>query len=89
MIEMFVHSGRPLVRREWTKERMRVPCALRFSALVKSPDTNFELFLLLRKISLIGDNEFLVGGTVLGKRLVVGKEGPHKRPEYSADEHPG
>ena len=89
MIEVLVHPGRPLLRRKWTKERMRMLGALRFPALVKSPDTTFELFLLLSEVSFIGDNKFLVGGTVLGKWLVVGEKRSDERSEYSANEHPG
>lgn len=89
MIEVLVHPGRPLLRRKWTKERMRMLGALRFPALVKSPDTTFELFLLLSEVSFIGDNKFLIGGSVLGIWLIVGEEGPDKWPKYSANEHPG
>jgi hypothetical protein len=61
MVEMFVHPGAPLVRRQWAKEGMRMFRALRFPALVKLPDANFELFLLAAEISRIGDRELRVG----------------------------
>lgn len=89
MIEVFVHSGTPLLRCERTEERMRMPRTLRFAALVKSPHAIFELLLFPSKISHIGDHKSPVGGTVLRKWLVVGKAVPDKRPEYPADEHPG
>lgn len=89
MIEVLVHSSRPLRRHEWTKERMRMLRALRVPALVKSADTCFELLLLSDKISFVSDNEFLIGGSVLGKWLIVGEKRPNKRCEDSANEHPG
>lgn len=45
MVDVFIHPGTPLVRRQWAEERMRMFRALRFPALVKLPDTNLELFL--------------------------------------------
>lgn len=87
MIEMFIHSGTPLLRSERTEERMRILRTLCFAALVKSPYTIFELLLFASEISLIGDHEGLVGRTVPGKWGVVGKAGAHKWPEYPTDEH--
>jgi hypothetical protein len=63
--------------------------ALRFPALVKLPDANFELFLFPSEISFIGDHKFLVGGSVVGKWLVVGEAGPDEGAEYPANEQPG
>jgi len=88
MIEMFVHSGAPLLRRERTEERMRMLRTLRFAALVKSPHAIFELLLFASEISLIGDDKSLVSRAVLRKWGVVGKTGAHKGSEYPADEHP-
>ena len=64
MIEMFVHSGTPLLRCERTEERMRLLRTLCFAALVKSPYTIFELLLFASEISLIGDHKSLVGRAV-------------------------
>src|ERR1022692_5343722 len=89
MVEVFVHPRRPLMRRERTKEGMRMLRALRFPALVKLPDSNFELFLFSSKISFISDHKFLVSGAVLRKRLVVAKGGPDERPEDPANQHAG
>jgi hypothetical protein len=85
VVEVFVHARRPLFRRQRTEERMRVPGALRFPSYVKLADTIFELFVLPREISLVGNHEALVGGAVLGERLVIGKYGPDKGSEDAAD----
>ncbi len=63
--------------------------ALRLPSIVKLPHANFELFLFSSEISLIGNYEFLVGGTVPGKWLVVGKCGPDKWAKYSANQQAG
>ena len=62
--------------------------ALRFATLVKLPDASLELVLLSHEIPFIGDHKVFVSWTIFGKRLVVGKDGPDKGPEYTANEQP-
>ena len=62
MIQVLVHADAPLLRRQRTKERMRVTGTLRFSTLVKLPNFDFELLLFAQKIPLIGHHELRVGG---------------------------
>ncbi len=88
MVEVFVHPRAPFARRECAEEGMRVFCALRFPALVKLPDANFELILFSMKISRIGNHKFLVGGAVPGKRLFVAIDGPDERPDQPAQQDP-
>ena len=89
MVEMFVHPSRPLLRRNRAEEGMRMLGAFCLPTLVKLLDAGFELFLLSGEISLVGDHKMLVGGTVPGKRLVIGKDGPDEWPEYPANQQPG
>jgi len=56
MIQMFVHSAAPILRRERAEERMRMPCAFLFPALVKLAHAELEPFLLALKIPLIGND---------------------------------
>lgn len=88
MIEVLVHPNSPLPRGEFAKEGMRMPCALRFTSLVKLPNARLELFLLPSEISLIGDHKFFVRRSVLGKRFVVRKYGADERAKYPANEQP-
>jgi hypothetical protein len=89
VVEVFVHPGGPLMRRDRTEEGMRLFRALRFATFVKLPDTSLELLLFLREISFIGDHEMLVRGTVPGKWLVIGKDWPDKRAKEAANEQSG
>lgn len=66
-------------------------CALRFPALVKLPNANFELLLFSMEISRIGDHKFLVGGVVPGKRFFVAVDGPDEwsdQPAQQAQQDP-
>ena len=86
MIQVFVHPGAPLLWLERAKEGMRMLCALRFPALMKLPDTSFELFPFPAEISLIADRQLLVGGGVSPKRLVVAEDGPNESSYKTPDQ---
>lgn len=86
MVEVFVHPRAPLVRRECAEEGMRVLRTLRFPALVKLPNANFELLLFSMKISRIGEYKFLVSGAVPGKRFFVAIDGPDERSDQPAQQ---
>jgi hypothetical protein len=88
MVEVFVHPRTPLVRRECAEEGMRVFCALRFPALVKLPNANFELLLFSMEISRIGDRKFLVSGAVSGKRFFVAVDRPDEWTDQPAQQYP-
>jgi hypothetical protein len=89
MIEVFVHSGSPLLRRDGSEERMRMFRAARFPALVKLANATLQLQLFAGKVSFIGDHKLLVRGTVPGKCFVVRKDGPNERAKHPANEQPG
>jgi len=86
MVEVLVHSSAPLVWREQTEKGMRMLCALRFPALMKLPDTNFELVLFTAEISLIGYDQALVGGAAPGKWLIVAEDRLHHRSDDPTDQ---
>ncbi len=88
VVQVFVHSRAPLVRRQRSKEGMRVACALCLSALVKLPDPDFELFLFASEISRIGDHQLLVGGAVPGKWLIVAIDGPDEWSKQPSQQDP-
>ena len=50
---MLVHAYTPLLRRQRTKERMKMPGTLRFPALMKLPNFDLELIPFAEKIPLI------------------------------------
>src|SRR5579864_9324337 len=86
MVEVFIHATTPLLRSERPEKGMRVPGTLRFPALVKLTHLQLELLLLAKKIPLVGDHEFLVGGIILRERLLVGVDRFDERCEHSSDE---
>lgn len=88
VVQVFVHSRAPLVRRKCAKEGMRVFCALRFPALMKLPDANFELFLFSIEISRIGDHQLLISGAVPGKRFIVAIDRSRQRSDEPPDQDP-
>lgn len=88
MVEVFVHPRTPLVRRECAEKGMRVFGALCFAALVKLPNANFELLLLLTEISRIGEHKFFVGGAVPGKRFFVAIDRPNEWSDQPAQQRP-
>ena len=89
MIEVFVHSRRPLLRSECAEEGMRVPGALRFPAFVKLSDAIFELPLLAGEIPLIRNHKTPGSWTVPGEWFVVGESWADKWSENPANEHTG
>ena len=76
VVQVFVHPAAPNLRRERAKERVRMPCALRFSALLKLPQAKLELFLFSEKIPLIRHHKARVGGVVPREWLLVRIDGP-------------
>jgi len=65
MVQVLVHPARPLGRREMSEERMRMPGALLFPALVEFAYAIFQSCLLPRKIARVADHEHLVGRIAL------------------------
>jgi len=53
MVHMLVHSRTPLLGAHRAEERMRMPGALRLSALVKLPDLLSKLLLLSQKVPAV------------------------------------
>jgi hypothetical protein len=88
VVEVLVHPRTPLLRRECAEEGMRVFGALRFPALVKLPNANFELLSFSMEISRIGEYKFLVRGAVPGKRFFVAIDGPHEWSDQPAQQDP-
>ena len=76
------------MRRKCAEEGMWVFCALRFPALVKLPNANFELLLFSIEIPRIGEHKFLVGGAVPGKRFFVAIDGPDEWSDQPAQQDP-
>src|SRR5208337_936464 len=65
MIQMLVRAASPGLRRKRAKKRMRMPRALRFSALMELAHFQFELLLFSLKIARIRHRELLVRRVVL------------------------
>src|SRR5580700_1663638 len=87
MVEVFISPRATLLRRERSKKWMWMFCALRFPALMKLADTNFELFSFPAEIPQIGNHQFLVGWVIPGKRLIVAIDGPDEWPDQPADQN--
>ena len=87
VIEVLVHAATPRPRGQGPKERMRMPRAIRFPALVKLPYLAAKRFLLAMEIPRIGYDEYLGGGIVLGEWLLIGIDGLHEPAEQPAKQN--
>src|ERR1041385_2117304 len=85
VIQVFVHSTAPGVRRQRTEERMWVPRASGFSPLVELPDLHFKLLPLSCEIFRLGYDELLARGAFLRERLFIVVDGFHNRTDDPAN----
>src|ERR1700757_3639107 len=87
MVEVFVHAATPLGGSQGSEERMRVTGTPCLAALVERPYTTPQPLLLPCKIPRVTDDEFFVGGIVLGEGLLVRVDWLHKRANNPANQH--
>jgi hypothetical protein len=80
MIHMLVHPAAPVLRRQRSKERVRMPRALRISSLRKLPQLKFEFGLFEQKVTLVRHYQSLVGRITLRKWLFVRIDRSYERP---------
>src|SRR5664279_758884 len=86
VIDMFVHSGAPFQRGNWTKKGMGIRGAPRFSALVEFLDTPHEPVLLSSKLALVDDLQLLGRWAIVAEGLVLHQYMADPRTHNSAQQ---
>ena len=89
VIEVLVHPPAPILRREISEKRVRMPGALRFPALVKFAHAIPQTRLLLRKIPRVADHKHFLRRIPLAKWFLVRINGLYKATHDPANQHAG